>query len=139
MCDTISFWATVLSPIVGVIAIIVALVVAKNSSRDAQKQIKAIYNLLDVFVAAQNPNMMTALQHYQQQLAQLDEQIADAKMDMESCHHPFFGRGGAPIDDIIAIDETNERKRKYEELFHQRKEIEKRVKLIQAYLDNVTK
>ena len=75
MSETISFWATLLSPIAGVIAIIVALIIANRSSRDAEKQVTAIHNLLDVFVAAQNPNMVEAMQHYKQQLAQLDEQI----------------------------------------------------------------
>ena len=138
MCDTISFWATVLSPIVGVIAIIVALVVAKDSSDDAQKQIKAIYNLLDIFVAAQNPNMMTALQHYQQQLAQLDEQIADAKMDMESCHHPFFGRGPR-IEDIEYLEDKGKQRQHLDDLQKQRNKAEMQLKLIKSYLDKVTK
>ena len=54
------FWATVLSPIVGVVAIIVALIIARRSSKETKKQIEAVYNLLDVFVAAQNPTMLEA-------------------------------------------------------------------------------
>ena len=91
MSETISFWATLLSPIAGVIAIIVALIIANRSSRDAEKQVTAIHNLLDVFVAAQNPNMVEAMQHYKQQLAQLDEQIGAVKEDLETVD-PFFGR-----------------------------------------------
>lgn len=45
-------WATVASPIVGVIAIIVALIIAHRSSKETKQQIEAIYKLLDVFVAA---------------------------------------------------------------------------------------
>ena len=135
MCDTISFWATVLSPIVGVIAIIVALVVAKNSSRDAQKQIKAIYNLLDVFVAAQNPNMMTALQHYQQQLAQLDEQIEAAKEDLETAD-PFLGRGPR-IEDIEYLAEKERQKQHLNDLQKQRDKIEMQLNLILSYLTKV--
>ena len=51
MTEQIMFWATVLSPIVGVIAIIVALIIAHGSSKDTYKQIKGIYNLLDVYIA----------------------------------------------------------------------------------------
>ena len=137
MCDSISFWATVLSPIVGVIAIIVALVVAKNSSRDAQKQIKAIYNLLDVFVAAQNPNMMTAMQHYQQQLAQINEQIEIAKEDLKTVN-PFFGRG-PKIEDIEYLEDKKKQRRNIEDLQKQRKIIEMQLNLIKTYLDKVTK
>lgn len=137
MCDTISFWATVLSPIVGVIAIIVALVVAKDSSDDAQKQIKAIYNLLDVFVAAQNPNMMTAMQHYQLQLAQLDEQIEAAKEDLETVD-PFFGRG-PKIEDIEYSAEKEEQKQHLNDLQKQRDKIEMQLNLILSYLTKVAK
>lgn len=137
MCDTISFWATVLSPIVGVIAIIVALVVAKDSSDDAQKQIKAIYNLLDVFVAAQNPNMMTAMQHYQLQLAQLDEQIEAAKEDLETVN-PFYGRGPR-IEDIEYLAEKEEQKQHLNDLQKQRDKIEMQLNLILSYLTKVAK
>ena len=52
MIDDLTLWATLLSPIISVIAIIVALRVASNSSKDAQEQIKAIRHLLDMFIAA---------------------------------------------------------------------------------------
>ena len=54
------FWATVLSPVIGIIAIIVALYISHKSSKEAQKQIEAVYNLLEVFVAAQAPTMLEA-------------------------------------------------------------------------------
>lgn len=37
--DTLLFWATILSPIIGVIAIIVALIVSHSSTKKAQQQI----------------------------------------------------------------------------------------------------
>lgn len=52
MLDSLTQWATLLSPIISVIAIIVALRVARSSSKDAQEQIKAIRHLLDMFIAA---------------------------------------------------------------------------------------
>ena len=68
-------WATVLSPIVGAVAIIVALIIARRSSNETKRQISAVYNLLDVFVASQNPTMMEAKRKYEQQIAGLDKQI----------------------------------------------------------------
>lgn len=62
--ETILAWATIASPIVGVIAIIVALVIAHRSSKETKEQIEAVYNLLDVFVAAQNPTIMEAKRKY---------------------------------------------------------------------------
>lgn len=137
MCDTISFWATVLSPIVGVIAIIVALIIANRSSRDAEKQVTAIHNLLDVFVAAQNPNMVEAMQHYKQQLARLDEQIEAAKEDLETVD-PFFGRG-PKIEDVEYLAEKERQKQHLNDLQKQRDKIEMQLNLILSYLTKVAR
>ena len=133
----ISLWATVLSPIIGVIAIIVALVIAKGSSRDAEKQIKAVYNLLDVFVAAQNPNMIAAMQQYEQQLTLLDNQIQEAEEKFDVVN-PFFGRG-ARIDDIEYIEKKKCQKQHLDDLLRKREELITSQKLIQSYLNKVMK
>ena len=52
MINGLTQWATLLSPIISTIAIIVAVRVARSSSKDAQEQIKAIRHLLDMFIAA---------------------------------------------------------------------------------------
>ncbi len=137
MSETISFWATLLSPIAGVIAIIVALIIANRSSRDAEKQVTAIHNLLDVFVAAQNPNMVEAMQHYKQQLARLDEQIGAVKEDLETVD-PFFGRG-PKIEDIEYMAEKEEQKQHLNDLQKQRDKIEMQLNLILSYLTKVAK
>jgi len=137
MSETISFWATLLSPIVGVIAIIVALIIANRSSRDAEKQVTAIHNLLDVFVAAQNPNMVEAMQHYKQQLARLDEQIEAAKEDLETVD-PFFGRG-PKIEDVEYLAEKERQKQHLNDLQKQRDKIEMQLNLILSYLTKVAK
>ena len=135
MGETISFWATLLSPIAGVIAIIVALIIANRSSRDAEKQVTAIHNLLDVFVAAQNPNMVEAMQYYKQQLARLDEQIEAAKEDLETVH-PFFGRG-PKIEDVEYLTEKERQKQHLNDLQKQRDKIEMQLNLILSYLTKV--
>ena len=95
-------WATLASPIISVVAIIVALCVARSSSKDAQKQITAIHNLLDVFVAANNLDIVEAQRKYQRQLAELDRQIEDAQFDVDTVY-PFVG--GSLIDKIEAAQE----------------------------------
>ena len=65
--DTLQFWATVLSPLIGVAAIIVAFIISHRSTKKAQQQIDAVYNLLDVFMAAQAPTMIEAKQKYEHQ------------------------------------------------------------------------
>ena len=70
-----------MSPIISVIAIIVALCIARSSSKDTQKQIDAIHNLLDVFVAANNLDIVETQRKYQFQLTELNKRIKDAKED----------------------------------------------------------
>ena len=137
--NSVLSWATIISPIVGVIAIVVALIIARRSSKETKQQIEAVYNLLDVFVAAQTPSMMEAKRQYEKQLKVLDEQIAEAKDDLETIHHPFFGLGGPLIEDIEAIEETVGRKMKLEELQKKRKEVADQYNLIQSYFGKVRK
>lgn len=134
--DNLTEWATLLSPIISVVAIIVALIVARSSSKDAQQQIKAIRHLLDVFVAANNLDIVEAQRKYQQQLAELDSQIEDAQMDVDTVY-PFVG--GARIGHIIAAQEKAEQIEHLAQLVAKRKEIEVNLSLIQDYINKVTR
>ena len=136
--DILIQWATLLSPIISVIAIIVALCIARSSSKDAQMQIDAIHNLLDVFIAANNLDIVEAQRKYQSRLAELDKRIKDAKVDLETEHYPFFGRG-ARIEDFEAIEGLIKRKEYLDALLHQRKELVGNLALIDDYIKKATK
>ncbi|WP_290061256.1 hypothetical protein [uncultured Alistipes sp.] len=136
MLDSLTQWATLLSPIISVIAIIVALNVARSSSKDARQQINAIRHLLDVFVAANNLDIVEAQRKYQRQLAELDSQIEDAQMDVDTVY-PFVG--GARIDHIIAAQEKAEQIEDLAQLVAKRKEIEVNLSLIQDYIKKATR
>lgn len=135
--NTVLFWATVLSPIVGVIAIIVALIVARSSTKEIKRQVDATYNLLDVFVAAQNPTMLEAKKQYEQQLAQLDQQIEVAKVDIETTHLPSH-----VVNRLEAADAAERQLKRIQYLgglINQRKEVEEKLALLQSYLDKTKK
>ena len=136
MIDDLTLWATLLSPIISVIAIIVALHVARSSSKDAQKQIAAIRHLLDVFVAANNLDIVEAQRKYQQQLVELDKEIEDAQMEVDIVY-PFVG--GARIDHIIAAQEKAKQKAHLDQLLAKRREIEVNLSLIQDYVKKATR
>ena len=136
MINNLVKWATLLSPIISVIAIIVALHVARSSSKDAQKQIAAIRHLLDVFVAANNLDIVEAQRKYQQQLVELDKEIEDAQMEVDIVY-PFVG--GARIDHIIAAQEKAEQKAHLNQLLGKRREIEVNLSLIQDYVKKATR
>ena len=138
MTEQIMFWATVLSPIVGVIAIIVALIIAHGSSKDTNKQIKGIYNLLDVYIASQNPIMIELKRNYEMQLEELNSQIRNAEDDLNTVHYPFYGRG-ARIEDIMADEENAKRREKLNSLLNAKKEIDNRLNSINLYLQKVSK
>lgn len=135
MSENLVQWATLLSPIISVIAIIVALKVAHDSSKDAREQVKAIHNLLDVFVAANNLDVVEAQRKYQQQLVDLDKQIEQALMDYETID-PF--RSAVRIEQEIAKQEKAKQKEYLEHLFVKRKEIETNLLLIQDYINKAT-
>lgn len=137
--NLVMFWATILSPIIGTIAIGVALYISHKSSKEAQKQIDAVYNLLDVFVAAQAPTMLEAKRQYEQQLVQLNRLIKEAGENMKMAIGPFFGRGGAPIDDIETMEEVSKNKKYLESLSKEREEVKSKLDVINAYLDKVKK
>lgn len=126
MIDCLTQWATILSPIIGVFAIVVAFIVARESSKDAEKQVKAIYNLLDVFVAANNPNIENARLKYLGQLADIDSQIKKVKDLLDIRRNPFR-------DDEIELQEKAERRRLLNQLVDKRKEIERNLSLIEDY------
>ena len=124
-------WATLLSLIISVTAIIVALIVARSSSKDACEQIKSIRNLLDVFVAVNNLNIVEAQRKYQQQLHELDGMIDDAQMEVDIVN-PFVG--GARIDRIMDAQEKARQIDRLNQLLAKRKEVEINLSLIQDYI-----
>ncbi|GFI51805.1 hypothetical protein [uncultured Duncaniella sp.] len=128
-------WVTLLSPIISVIAIIVALFVARSSSKDAREQIKSIRNLLDVFVAANNLDIVEAQRKYQQQLRELNNMIEDAQMEVDIVN-PFVG--GVRIERIMDTQEKARQIDRLNQLLTKRKEIEINISLIQDYINKAT-
>ena len=128
-------WATLLSPVISVIAIVVALIVARSSSKDAREQIKSIRNLLDVFIAANNLNIVEAQRKYQQQLHELDGMIDDAQMEVDIVN-PFVG--SARIDRIMDAQAKTEQIDRLNQLLAKRKKIEINLSLIQDYINKAT-
>ncbi|MBO7082607.1 MAG: hypothetical protein J6W30_02040 [Bacteroidales bacterium] len=119
-------------PVVGVIAIIVALYVSHRSSKETKKQIDAVYNLLDVFVAAQNPAMMEAKRKYEQQLAELDYQMQELSEDIQTDNFPL--PGGPKIHIAGVMEEKIRKMEQLEVLEDKRMESQEYLDLIQSYL-----
>lgn len=136
MMNSMILWATILSPVISAIAVIVALIIANRSTKDAKKQIDAVYDLLGVFIASQNLNIKNALCEYISQKNSLDMQIEDAREDFETIHNPFLY--SAPrIEVVEELENQKERKRKLDNLLAQREDIEMNIQIIQSYLEKV--
>ncbi len=138
MTEQIMFWATVLSPIVGVIAIIVALIIAHGSSKDVKSQIDAINKQIDIFIAAQNPNMMESKKYYENQLKQLEPQIEEVEFGLQTARSSFYG-SGPKIEDIEQDMQYEECKTQMSILLNKKNEIEKRLASIDLYMEKVSK
>lgn len=137
MIDSIVTWATILSPVISTIAIIVSLRISRKSSQDAQRQINEIRNLLDVFIAVHNLDIFEAQRKYQQQLIEIDEEIEDAKTSVETAISPFIG--GALINHIHEREDQIRYKKYLNQLLAKRKEIETQLALIDNYIKKTTK
>lgn len=135
--DNITQWATLLSPIISVIAIIVALCIARSSSKDAQKQIDAIHNLLDVFIAVHNLDIFDAKRKYEKELEEVSKEIARLNTDIDTVFFPFSE--GSLINRINEQEEYKKRKNTLSQLEEKRKEIKYQLRLIQNYINKTTK
>lgn len=135
--DTIQFWATFASPIVGVIAIIVALFISHSTSKKIQKQVDAAYDLLDVFVAAQNPTIIEAKRKYEQQLNELDNLISKAEESLQITN-PFLYQGPR-IDMVMNLQNKKEIREDIKELQHKREKVQESLNLIQSYIEKAKK
>ena len=92
--------------------------------------------MLDVFVAANNLDIVEAQRKYQRQLAELDKQIEDAKFDVDTVY-PFVG--GSRIDKIVAAQEKIEQIEYLDQLLVKRKELMVNLALIDDYINKATK
>lgn len=137
MTDIIQFWATVASPIVGMLAIIVALFISHSTSKKIQKQVDAAYDLLDVFVAAQNPTIIEAKRKYEQQLNELDNLISKAEESLQITN-PFLYQGPR-IDMVMDLQNKKEIREDIKELQHKREKVQESLNLIQSYIDKSNK
>jgi len=128
--DNITQWATLLSPIISVIAIIVALCIARSSSKDVQKQI-------DVFVAVHNLDIFDAKRKYEKELEEISKEIARLNTNIGTVFSPFIG--GSLINRINEQEEYEKRKNTLSQLEEKRKEIKYKLRLIQNYINKATK
>ena len=128
--DYITQWATLLSPIISVIAIIVALCIARSSSKDVQKQI-------DVFVAVHNLDIFDAKRKYEKELEEVSKEITRLNTNIGTVFSQFIG--GSLINRINEQEEYKKRKNTLSQLEEKRKEIKYKLRLIQNYINKTTK
>ena len=131
--DTILAWATVASPIIGAIAIIVALIIGHHSSKEARRQVEAIQKLFAVFVASQAPTLIEARRKYEKQLDDLESKIEDAEEKLQIVS-PFGYRTRMEI--IEEQERKKEQKSHLDNLKQKRKEVQQSIMLIQNFMDN---
>jgi len=76
--------------------------------------------------------VLAALEDYQQQLAQIGQQIANAQQEYNIVN-PFYGRGPR-IDDIEYEQKKKEQKKNLDQLKQQRKKIVWQIQIIESFL-----
>ena len=122
-----SDYIAILTFVASVIAIVVAWRVAKSSSKDAQRQINKIQELLDVFVAVQNLNISEVQKKYESELQQVEKELKG--LDDLSYERKFLS-----ISSHMELKMQREK-----ELLAKRKEIENNLLSIQNYIKKTRK
>lgn len=86
-------------------------------------------------MAAQAPNMIEALRHYEKQLRDIDRQIAEAEEEYKIVNPFMYQPGGAPIDKIEYFEDKRKQKQVLDGLKKQREEIKAQIQLIKSFLN----
>lgn len=134
--NTVLDWAAVASPIIGAIAIVVALIIGHRSSKDAKKQIASICNLMEVFIASQNLTIMDAKRQYEKQLHELNLKIKDAvEREQQIALSLFDPTNILSLGMIIDMKKIDKQQKKINKLLKEKKEVEENLNLIQSYFD----
>ncbi len=129
-------WATIASPIIGVIAIIISLCIACNSSKSAQKQINAVYKLLEVFIASKNLDISEALQKYEELLSKNDSNIRMAKLAIGINYEI---KCETDVDKIEVTPDKMQHKIALKTFLNERKELKENISLIEDYIHKAKK
>ena len=101
--------------------------------QSTKEQLDAMRDQMNVFMASQAPDMVKALEQYEEQLAELDEQIEDAEEEYNIVN-PFYGLGGARIDDLEYEQKKKGQAQNIAELKQKRKAIKKQIDMINSFL-----
>ena len=99
---------------------------------------KPKYNADDIYecpvcIIESEIDMVKALEQYEEQLAELDEQIEDAEEEYNIVN-PFYGLGGARIDDLEYEQKKKGQAQNIAELKQKRKAIKKQIDMINSFL-----
>lgn len=101
---SMEFWlqiATIASPIIGAVAIIVSLWISHQSSKEAKEQILKMSQLLETFVAAENIHLVGIKQENAKALAELEPKIQELQLQLSTV---------SPFRAVCSIEEKDEQR-----------------------------
>lgn len=136
MCNWIEL-ATIASPIISAIAIVVALIIAKSSTKDAQRQITEVHSLLDVFVSSQNVHIVEEKKKLEEEMNEMMVRIAEQEEALQVIRHPF-----AFTNSDTAIMDAQEKQNMRSEIMMMKREynaLDHRLSIINDYLEKAEK
>lgn len=125
--------ATIASPIIGVVAIIVALRISKKSSEEASHQLRKLEDMLDTFVAVENVKLVSIMQENEKALNKLEPQIEELQNRLLVTESGGITR----IEKIENISNKEKLQIDLQLLLKKKKEFELERSLIISYLQKV--
>lgn len=125
--------ATIASPIIGVVAIMVALRISKKSSEEASHQLRKLEDMLDTFVAVENVKLVSIMQENEKSLNVLEPQIEELQNRLLVTE----SGGITLIEKIENISNKEKIQNELHVLLKMKEELELEKSLIISYLQKV--
>lgn len=104
-----------------------------KNSENAQKQISTIMELMDVFMAANAPQILEAKHKYEQELTKVNEAIKEKEKDLQIVRHPFGH--GSRIDAIEELEQNRETQSELDNLVREKDRLEEMINVLQEFLN----
>lgn len=104
-----------------------------KASEEAQMQIAAITQLLDVFMIANTPQILETKHKYEQELQHLNDQIAEVKNRSEIVRYPWGYR--SRMDEIEDREQGRQFQEKIAKLNREKKRLESILNVLQEFLN----
>lgn len=119
--------------IISLVSVGVAVWAAISSSKSSQKQISAAMQMIEVFMAANAPQILSTKHQYEQELKVLNKKIANLEENLQ-INRNSFGYCSR-IDAIVEQQRNKDTQCELDELNQEKERLEDMIRVMQEFLN----